>query len=90
MTLLDEVNGYLENQELDFLWLNGVEIVEDVVIDTTRWSLVNRTILRRGDELVGVEYETGSTEYQDDTEPNGRAFNVVDKQVTRTEYVEVN
>lgn len=89
MTLLDEVNGYLENQELDFLWLDGVEIVEDVVIDTTRWSLVNRTIIKRGDELVGVEYETGSTEYQD-TEPNGRAFNVVARQVTRTEYVEVN
>ena len=66
--------------------IDGAEIVEDEIIDQRRWVTVNRAVLRKGDELVGLDYESPSTEMQDGGDFDWEFYNVEPYEVTVTKY----
>lgn len=90
MSLLEEINGMLEQDSLDFLYLKSYNVLEDEIIDEGRWDLRHRAVITNGAEHVAVEYSVGATEYQDDTEINGEAYEVYPKQVVVLKYVKLN
>lgn len=86
MSLLDEVNEGLRNDEGFWQWRTGFEILEDQIIDERRWHVRRRQVVSKGDELVAVEFNEGATEYQDDTPMGGEAYEVKPVEVTVTKY----
>ena len=45
----------------------GFEIVEDKILETTRWSVINNLIFKFENKFYQVTYSHGSTEYQDES-----------------------
>lgn len=45
---------------------DGYEMVEDQLVDTTRWSKVYRLTFKYGGKLYQTGYSTGATEHQDE------------------------
>lgn len=103
MSLLEEVKaavetlgnnpGYSIAEVVDGMsqTLEETEVVEDK--DTggySRWSNINRAVLRRGDEYVAVEYNEPATENQDWSDWSAdevEVYAVVPRVVTTEEYV---
>jgi hypothetical protein len=48
-------------------WHEGYEVIENQIVDTTRWSTVYFLVIKKIGELGywGTHYDKGSTEYQD-------------------------
>ncbi len=44
----------------------GYKIIENKIVDTTRWSKVYRMIFRFEDKFYSSLYQCGATEYQDE------------------------
>jgi len=75
---------------VDEVELEGVEIIQDRVIDSSRWMLFNEQILTDGTEFVRIRFSTGATEMQDSpslSEETVTAEKVIAKEVTTTIYV---
>ncbi len=53
----------------DILWGESEvgEVVEDKVIDTTRWSVIHSLIFRYEDKHYSTSYSIGATESQDES-----------------------
>lgn len=45
----------------------GFTLVEDVILDTTRWSIVSKLTFKFGDKFYQTEYSKGATECQDES-----------------------
>lgn len=89
MSFLDEVREGLESEDTFWRWTKGIDILDDDIIDERRWYSRRRQVIRQGDELVGVEFNEGATEYQEDTELEGEAYEVRHVEVTVTKYERV-
>lgn len=89
MSLLEEIQKGLDENDTWWAWNGSVKTLEDEVIDERRWYNVRRQVISRGDELVAVEFCVGSTEMQEDTDLNGEAYVVRPVEVTVTKYVKV-
>jgi hypothetical protein len=87
MSLLTAIEALLEDDSDAFLYNKDWTILENEIIDQTRWAIVNRAVITDGNDYVAVEYCTGATEYQDDTELDGTAYEVSPQQVVVTKYV---
>lgn len=70
----------------DFETVEGSEIV-----DHGRWTLSHEMVVKHtpSGDFYRLDYETGATEYQEDTEPNYRMTKVKPVEVTVTHYVVV-
>lgn len=91
-SLLEDMNKVIEDfpDNTEFLWAEGFgKVVEDEVLDTTRWAILKRTVFDRDGEFVAVRYSVGATEYQEDTPPEAEAYPVAPVAVTVTKYVRV-
>jgi len=80
----------------DLLWGEAeyLEIVEDTIVETTRWSVVSNLIFRYNGKFYQTLYSTGATEQQDErpfeNDPNMiECQEVKPKEVRRIEYVSV-
>lgn len=51
----------------DLLNNDWYDVVEDTIIDHTRWSVIHRCIFRYEGKLYKTTYSYGATEYQDET-----------------------
>lgn len=69
--------------------VDGAEIVEDEMIDQRRWVTVHRAVLRKGTELVGLDYEAPSTEMQEGGDFDWSFYEVEPYEVTVTKYRKV-
>ena len=87
MTLIDSIRAMLEEDDDSFLYNKDWTVIENEIIDQTRWAIIKRTVITDGKDYVAVEYSTGATEYQDDTDLEGTAYVVYPKQVVVTKYV---
>ena len=59
--LLDCVYGELNDS------VGDIEVIENKLIDNSRWSLHYRMIFRMKDQYYETFYSRGSTEYQDES-----------------------
>jgi len=94
MTLLDECKALESGYNGMSAWsvvdeIDDVEIIEDKVVDRRRWVVVSRAILKRGDEVVGLSYESPATEYQEGGDFNHEFYAVEPYEVTVTKYRKV-
>jgi hypothetical protein len=78
------VNAWSVLDEID-----GAEIVQDEIIDQRRWVTVNEAVLRKGTELVGLKYESPSTEVQEGGDFDHEFYEVEPYEVTVTKYRKV-
>ena len=73
--------------------LYGEEVVEDTIIENSRWSILHNLVFRYNGKVYETTYRVGATEQQDESpwefENDVECFEVAAKQVTRTEYVRV-
>lgn len=46
---------------------DAVEIIENEITDTTRWSIINRMIFKFEDKFYETTYSHGATECQDES-----------------------
>lgn len=46
---------------------DSVEIIENEITDTTRWSIINRMIFKFEGKFYETIYSHGATEYQDES-----------------------
>ena len=46
---------------------DGYAIVEDEILDTTRWSIVHVLVFSVGEQLFQIDYSVGATESQDES-----------------------
>lgn len=73
----------------------GYEIVENTIVDTTRWNTVHFIVIKAHGELGfwATHYQKGATEYQSE-EPfeyeDGEFYRVKPKHVLTIEWVGVN
>lgn len=51
----------------DGWWDPAVEIIEDEIFETSRWSEHHRVVFKYGDKHYRTAYSQGLTEYQDET-----------------------
>lgn len=70
MSLLTDLQEGHEEDALCFLWdgVEDAELVENDIVDTSRWYVHHRAVLKRNDEYVAVDYRLGATELQDNDE----------------------
>lgn len=45
----------------------GFEVVEDVILKTTRWSITSKLTFKFGDKFYQTTYRKGATECQDES-----------------------
>jgi hypothetical protein len=72
-----------------------IEIVEDEVYDNGRWTVHHRLIFSHGNKHYQVDYQRGSTEYQDERPFEYDSNDIVcilveKKEVTVTRFMPVN
>ena len=44
---------------------DGDEVIEDKIVDTTRWDIVYNLVFKHDDKFYQIRYRVGATEYQD-------------------------
>lgn len=91
MSLLDKMleENAEDDQEQFWSWSKDYEVVQSKMIDQRRWVTVFSDVVKHKDfpnEYVRVNYEQGSTEYQE-AELNADFKQVVPKEVTVVKYV---
>lgn len=69
--------------------IDGADVVEDEIVDQRRWVTVNQAVLRKGDEFVGLQYESPSTEMQEGGDFYHEFYAVEPYEVTVTKYRKV-
>ena len=94
MTFLEECNDIKPGYNGMDAWsvldeIDGAEIVEDNIVDQRRWVTVNQAVLRRGEEFVGLTYESPSTEMQDGGDFYYEFYSVEPYETTVTKYRKV-
>lgn len=48
-------------------WFDGYEVIEDKIIDTSRWSNIYEMVFTFEGKFYSTKYSTGATEYQDES-----------------------
>lgn len=62
-------------------------LIEDEIWDTTRWSIINRAIVKYEDQFFAITYESPATEYQEGGDFDDYQLNEVEPvEVTKIEY----
>lgn len=95
MSLLYELKEYCKSADSIDPQCEGVDcvLVEDEIIDNTRWFVVHRAVYHRKtivhrdpiefqDEYVAVEYNEPATEYQEWETGSAVVYEVVPEEVT--------
>lgn len=69
------------------------KIIEDEVVDTTRWSVIHKIIFQYYDKYYETTYSCGATEYQDESpweyDDEVIAYEVIPKETVVIKYVRV-
>lgn len=68
MSLLEDIKAYFGDKGK---WpgsitgeIKGTVLVEDEIVDTSRWSIIHTAVYKRDEEYVGVDYHEPATESQ--------------------------
>jgi len=90
MSLLDDVNEVLKENDYIFIpeEVDNSNVVHGEIVDQRRWYDVNFSVVQRGDEYVGIDYQSPSTELQEG-EHNGQAYYVEPYEKIVTAYRKV-
>lgn len=85
-TIPEMVKELTDEDDFDFFTLRRMvkeqdgKILEDpAVVSEGRWSLRKRAVITldpKAEELYGVEWSEGATEYQEDTDPEPEVYRV--------------
>jgi hypothetical protein len=53
----------------ELLWskIDGFEVVEDDIIDTSRWSIIYSLVFKHDGKFYATSYSVGATEQQDES-----------------------
>lgn len=78
-----------EFEELGVMW-GGAAVVQDEIIDNTRWGIVHKVVFLFEGDFWEATYEVGATEYQESMDPfefgSIQARKVEPRKVEVTEY----
>lgn len=89
MNFLEAMNADIKEHGGDwreFVWSDeGVEIVKESIIDQGRWSTFHKMVVKYNDRFWAIEYDTGSTEYQEGS-GEYEVYEVKPVEVTVTKY----
>lgn len=92
MSLLEDMKAALDEQgdygnTWDAATEIGAKMVNDTILNSTRWGYITEEVFQRDDEFVAVCYEDASGDSEVPFEPD--VYPVVAQEVTVTKYVKV-